>query len=181
MEENIGRALLIAAGMLIAVMILSMLVLGYNEISNFYNEQSEATRIEQVTEFNNQFLNYQRDNLRGTEVLTLVNKVIDYNERQSYEAGTGYERIIMTINMGNTSSNFIIETDIFSVSADDLLIAKTMTNKNNESDNLLLSLTGAEAQLIQDAKTVGISNLTSGKLQKLSSNISPNVSNHKEI
>ena len=37
--ENATKALLIAAGVLIGIIILSMLLLGYNQISNYYNNR----------------------------------------------------------------------------------------------------------------------------------------------
>ena len=39
--ENATKALLIAAGVLIGIIILSMLLLGYNQISNYYQQQSD--------------------------------------------------------------------------------------------------------------------------------------------
>ena len=36
--ENATKALLIAAGVLIGIIILSMLLLGYNQISNYYQQ-----------------------------------------------------------------------------------------------------------------------------------------------
>lgn len=38
--ENATKALLIAAGVLIGIIILSMLLLGYNQISNYYQQQN---------------------------------------------------------------------------------------------------------------------------------------------
>ena len=39
--ENATKALLIAAGVLIGIIILSMLLLGYNQISNYYQQKSD--------------------------------------------------------------------------------------------------------------------------------------------
>ena len=176
MEENVAKALLIAAGILITVMLLSIIVLGYNQISNFYNTQSEKTRNEQLAEFNEQFLNYQRNDLRGTDVITLVNKVIDYNERFVYAEGTGYDRVIITIDMTKygIERDYILNQFKYN-NSDESLIQEVMTNRDTigeNRDNILNNLMRTELTLIEETKTVGLNNMSSAKLQKLSANIS---------
>ena len=176
MEENVAKALLIAAGILITVMLLSIIVLGYNQISNFYNTQSEKKRNEQLAEFNEQFLNYQRNDLRGTDVITLVNKVIDYNERYVYAEGTGYDRVIITIDMTQygVQRDYILNQFKYSDS-DESLIQEVISNRNTigeNRDNILNDLIRTELTLIEEAKTVGLNNISSTKLQKLAANIS---------
>ena len=46
--ENATKALLIAAGVLIGIIILSMLLLGYNQISNYYQQQSDNLSLRQI-------------------------------------------------------------------------------------------------------------------------------------
>ena len=48
--ENATKALLIAAGVLIGIIILSMLLLGYNQISNYYQQQSDNLSLKQIVE-----------------------------------------------------------------------------------------------------------------------------------
>ena len=50
--ENATKALLIAAGVLIGIIILSMLLLGYNQISNYYQQQSDNLSLKQIVELN---------------------------------------------------------------------------------------------------------------------------------
>lgn len=56
--ENATKALLIAAGVLIGIIILSMLLLGYNQISNYYQQQSDNLSLRQIVELNKKFTNY---------------------------------------------------------------------------------------------------------------------------
>lgn len=56
--ENATKALLIAAGVLIGIIILSMLLLGYNQISNYYQQQSDNLSLKQIVELNKKFTNY---------------------------------------------------------------------------------------------------------------------------
>ena len=50
--ENATKALLIAACVLIGIIILSMLLLGYNQISNYYQQQSDNLSLRQIVELN---------------------------------------------------------------------------------------------------------------------------------
>ena len=56
--ENATKALIIAAGVMISVMILALLMLGYNEISSYYQTQQDITQTQQVVDFNSVYNNY---------------------------------------------------------------------------------------------------------------------------
>ena len=80
--ENATKALLIAAGMLIALIILSSLLLLFNMVSDFYQNSSNMTEEQQRIEFNKQFENYENQEIRGNELLSIMNKIDDYNSSQ---------------------------------------------------------------------------------------------------
>lgn len=69
------------------MLIVSLLLFGYKSISNFYNAQDELQEIQDVAKFNAQFTGYVRDNVRGYELISLANKIADYNERYSIAEG----------------------------------------------------------------------------------------------
>ena len=81
--ENATKALLIAAGVLLAMMLISLLVMGYNRISSYYEQKHELIMAEQLDKFNKEFQNYNRSDIRGNELISLMNKVIDYNVSQA--------------------------------------------------------------------------------------------------
>ena len=81
--ENITKALLIAGGVLFAILILTLLVIFHNQLSAYYTEQHDAKMVEQVTEFNNKFDNYNGQTIRGNELISVMNKVVDYNRTYS--------------------------------------------------------------------------------------------------
>ena len=86
--ENASKALIMAGSVLIALMILGALLLMFNNLNNYQNTESQNTREAQVVEFNNQYETYNRDNVRGSDLCSLLNRVADYNRRKSTE-GTG--------------------------------------------------------------------------------------------
>ena len=88
--DNASKALIMAGGLLIALLIISALVLMFSNLSAYQTTNIESTRDSQIVEFNNKYESYNKKNLRGSELYSLLNKVIDYNRRESTE-GTGYE------------------------------------------------------------------------------------------
>ena len=159
--ENISKALLIAAGMLILIMILSLLVIGYQQISAYYSRQHDATMVEQTIEFNKRFENYNRNDVRGNELISLMNRVIDYNATQVYEEETKFKRLILSINVG--------EQDILDQFKYDASLEGRITSEidNRSNDRDLIKITGVEL----NSKSIIGNNVTTTQLQRLSANI----------
>ncbi len=179
--ENITKALLMAAGMLLAVLILSLLVMAYNKLSGYYEQSQELLTAEQLDKFNKQFQNYAgRKDIRGNELISLMNKIIDYNESESYQVGTNYEPIKVKITIGeNLVDAFKYETDDSQkVGAQNeyitAVIQNTINSTNNQAnDKNLIAITNTpeDAKKIANEE-VGITNLTDTQLQKLTMEIS---------
>lgn len=81
--ENASKALIIAGSLLISLVIAGALVLMFSNLSAYQDTNTQTTREAQIQAFNQDFLTYNRKNVRGNEILTLINKVVDYNERKS--------------------------------------------------------------------------------------------------
>lgn len=83
--ENASKALVMAGGILLSLMIIGALILMFTNLTNYQNANVEDTRVKQRVEFNQQFETYDRKNVRGNDLYTLLNKVIDYNRRKTTE------------------------------------------------------------------------------------------------
>lgn len=181
--ENASKALLIGAAILFAVMILSLLMIGYQQISSYFSEEHEIAMIEQTTKFNSQFENYVQKSIRGTDMMSLMNKIIDYNERLSYTEGTKYKRIEVTIDLINndvikqfeyaTTETGFSNISIFPsnrkiTNVTSTGVAPATVDESRELDKQLISITG----VVNELKNGRISNVTDTKLQSLASNIS---------
>lgn len=83
--ENASKALIIAGEILIAILILGLLVYGYNNLSYFSKEQETEKQKEQLAEFNREYESYNKKLLRGVEVISLMNKVISANKKYENE------------------------------------------------------------------------------------------------
>lgn len=80
--ENVSKALLIAAGILIGLIVLTMLVVMHRQVTSYYTAKEKARTFEQLQEFNAQYTPYDRKNVRGTELISLINKIINFNEQE---------------------------------------------------------------------------------------------------
>ena len=175
--ENASKALLIAAGMFFAILIVSLLVVLYNNISSYYIQKHETTIIEQTQKFNAKFENYHRNNIRGSDLISLMNRIIDYNATESYFDGNNYERIKVKITLGNNSilNQFKYKTD-YETSKNKFLL-ENITNVNATGDNWqndkkLIAITNTSSEMCKLAQNNGINNITDTKLQQLASKIS---------
>ena len=174
--ENITKALLMAAGMLLAVLILSLLVMAYNKLSGYYEQNQELLTAEQLDKFNKQFQNYAgRKDIRGNELISLMNKIIDYNASESYQVGTNYEPIKVKITIGGNDviNAFKYETSDFGNEFIKPVIQNTVDGINNQAnDQDLIAITDTPDKAREIANGVGITNLTDTQLQKLTMEIS---------
>lgn len=175
--ENASKALLIAAGVFIAIILVSMLVVLYNQISTHYNQKHEMSVIEQTQKFNEKFESYHRNNVRGSDLISLMNRVIDYNSSESYQDGTNYERIRVRIILGNQEilKQFRCETDdetylnIF-FPTNGIITNIKSTGNDWDNDKAMTNITNTSAVACQMARSIyGIYNMTDTKLQKLAS------------
>ena len=88
--ENATKALIMAGGMLITILIVSLSIAAYNAMTNSARTNQESLSQEQVAEFNSQFEVYNREDLLGIELVSILNKVNDYNSKYESE---GYNKI----------------------------------------------------------------------------------------
>lgn len=82
--ENASKALLMAGGILIALLIISMLLLMITNIGDYQRTKDSSAKATQVAKFNRDFEKYTDDNgIKGTDIVSLINKIADYNSRQT--------------------------------------------------------------------------------------------------
>ena len=77
--ENATKALTMAAGVLIAMMVMALVYLLLNQISDTSTQEDLQLKAEQTATFNKEYESYQKKLLRGTEVITIINKAISNN------------------------------------------------------------------------------------------------------
>lgn len=81
--ENASKALLMAGGILIAVLTIALVIQVFSSISHNYKAQDDIEAVEQITAFNKEYESYNRKLLRGTDVISVCNKAISNNNKYS--------------------------------------------------------------------------------------------------
>lgn len=169
--ENVTKALLIAAGILFAVLILSLLAMFGGQLSGYYAEQHNSKIIEQDAKFNAQFENYNGQTIRGNELISIMNKVVNYNT--SIADMEKYDKVILSIDLkgyqNRANDNFKYsdsDTSIFQGKVSANILKNTATSDVNIRDVANIS-----ADLINELANAGISNISDAQLQALSADI----------
>lgn len=108
--ENASKALLIAGGILLVMLIIGLVLFSWQRFSDYYKNKDELAEIEDIAKFNLQFSNYENREVHGYELVSLANKIADYNFRYSDAEGAKndkkYNRITMQINLKDGAQNF---------------------------------------------------------------------------
>ena len=81
--ENASKALLIAGGVLIAILIVSVLVVTLNIVNSNQKTREKTLATEQLAEFNQKYEAYNKKALRGTDIITLMKMAIENNNSAS--------------------------------------------------------------------------------------------------
>lgn len=129
--ENMTKALEIAASVLIGVLILSLLVFGYNQIREQKNIEQKNEKASQLSKFNINFESYAKDTVYGSEILSLANEVINYNERKAVD---GYQEIELEVKIstGVLNGQYLVAGTYSATSLDQQY--KKLVKKIKEAD-----------------------------------------------
>lgn len=111
--ENATKALLMAGGVLISIIIASLLMLMFNNLANFQKTQNEQKAESEIVAFNQPFEGYHRNGVRGNELISLINRVNDYNYRKTSKnldgLNDGYAPITLVISIEDPNTHQIAD------------------------------------------------------------------------
>jgi len=79
--ENAAKALQMAAGVLLALMIAALVVWGFRQMSRMPEQEDELLSTEQLQKFNQEFEVYDKSLMYGVDVISCLNKVQNYNNK----------------------------------------------------------------------------------------------------
>lgn len=140
--ENASKALLMAGGILIAIIIIGLLLIMVNQIGSYQKSQDSNKKDSQLAEFNLDFERYTDDKgIKGTDIISLINKVIDYNRK----AKTGgivnsvdynIKMSITVSGLNNFMNKYPVEQGVQSLFNSDLLVIDE-NNQNNSFKKMI--------------------------------------------
>ena len=94
--ENATKALIIAGGMLIAMLIVGLLTWGYTQLRSLQQTNIDEEERQQIVEFNERFEAYNKKVVRGYQMISLANLVYDTNTR--FAEDDGYAPVTIEVN-----------------------------------------------------------------------------------
>ena len=137
--ENATKAMLIAAGVLIGVMIISLGVALFAELDTYVQSSQEQIRFNEQNSFNAKFTKYIRDDLTIQDIITVANLAnqnnINYNATEDERGNQG--SFYLAVYLGGTA----IEDDIQDITVD-LLTDNNKTYKCEDTDVMYSENTG---------------------------------------
>lgn len=133
--ENASKALLMAGGILIALMVIGALLLMFNQIGDYQKSQSSSVKDSQLAAFNQEFVKYTDSEIKGTDLISLANKIIDFNNKEGITNSVDYDKkMTLTIDMNNFvekhGKNISDRKDCL-FSSKSYTVSKDNTNKND--------------------------------------------------
>lgn len=134
--ENATKALLIAAAVLVAILIISLGLVVYNMAAETVNNSANLSQ-QEIQTFNEQFTQYQGDNVRGSNVNALLKTALNNNITKSQEGKTAMVVVVEggEVTLGSTS---------ITKRADPSKMYKVVVNQNGEG-GLVHSITISKA------------------------------------
>ena len=128
--ENATKALLIAAAVLVAILIISLGLVVFNMASETVKNSANLSA-QEIQSFNEQFTQYQGDNVRGSNVNALLKTALNNNITKKQESKTA---MMVEVKLGNTtvvSGSGGSETSL-STRADASKMYKVVVNQDGE-------------------------------------------------
>lgn len=85
--ENASTALLIAGGMILAALVISIFIFGYSNVTKIAQAKVESELKEEVEKFNDQYLAFNKTAMYGTDVISVMNLAISNNKLNNLKFG----------------------------------------------------------------------------------------------
>lgn len=79
--ENAAKALEMAAGVMLGVILMALVAYFFTNISSFPENEEDIMSVEQLSKFNLEYEVYNKSKMYGVDVLSCLNKVVSNNEK----------------------------------------------------------------------------------------------------
>lgn len=129
--ENATKALVMAGGVLIAILIIGLLVFFFNNVSSYRKVEDDAEALKQAVDFNKKYEVYNKNNIYGSELLSLANMIVDYNKKENEEKD--YKKMNLEVIIKNPNDIFKIKyTEAEDLSKDYDKLESSIADMNKE-------------------------------------------------
>ena len=149
--ENASKALIMAGGILIAILVIGALMLMFNQIGSYEKAQTSNVKNSQLAQFNIDFERYTDDNgITGADLVSLANKIIDYNKKTGVSNSVNYD-IKMSLeveNIENFRKRFGYYSSKDALFTEDKYVIDS-SKKNNDLKEALDTFNSADIELLK--------------------------------
>lgn len=126
--ENASKTLIIIGGVIISILIINLIVFNFNKRSTLKKEENNEKYIMQVVEWNKKLEAFNRNNLYGTDIMSIANLMQDYNIKNNTE----YKEMEMTVIISNEIKNAkVLKKGSYNLSSI-IQCTKSLTNEQSE-------------------------------------------------
>lgn len=129
--ENASNALLMAGGMLLAIIVITILVITYNGIVGFENSKIEQQTIQKVTEFNEPLMSYNKKVMYGTDLISVLNLALNNNKKYNVTTNNEEYYVDISFTLINDLSNI---TELYSLDTQSGVYNKSIESTNKVID-----------------------------------------------
>lgn len=156
--ENASKALLMAGGMLIALLIIGALVLMFNQIGDYEKGNQGIKKTSEIAEFNIDFIRYTEGNIKGVDIISLANKVINFNSKNGILNSIDYSKKI-TLNIDVNDFSKLFGSNSYEIKNYDNDFMKTIKKFSSLENTYTLSkmdeLSSNYDSIVNGNKTIG--------------------------
>lgn len=127
--ENASKALLMAGGILIALLVIGSVLLMFNQIGNYRRANTDSEKSSQIADFNKDFVRYaDGEEIKGVDIISLANKVVDYNQKKGTANSVDYnKKITLKINLAPLKSELFDKRTNWTISSSDTQFVSRVT------------------------------------------------------
>ena len=116
--ENASKALIMAGSVLMAILVIGLLVFGYNEMSRTEQIKENSREVDKLAEYMARFEQFNRGEknpLYGSELLSLANLQEDYNLSDA-RADVGYDKIEIYVTITKNLEGYLEAGKTYNIS-----------------------------------------------------------------
>lgn len=124
--ENASKALLIAGGILLSIIVITILVVTYNNIVGFQLDKLEEQELQNIELFNEPFMSYNKKVMYGTDIISVLNLSLDNNKKYNVDFGEEYY-VDISFKLNSDLSNI---TELYELNTSTGVYTKRITEEN---------------------------------------------------
>ena len=152
MDENASKALKIAGEVLIGVLILSLIVVFYNNLSNYEKVKQEQEELKQSVSSNSDYEVFLKD-IYGSQLFSLVNKINDNNKRKTEDKN--FTKVTLQVKFKKDYKVRIGVTDYYIFKENNTYSETQMKTKINEIEQKYKNIDDTLRRILFKFESVG--------------------------